>query len=123
MADGNIGKNIGMQGLPVLNIGNPGNKGGPGRPKSEIRRACAEAFYDRIPMLAKIADAEEEGATTKTDRLKAIDLLGKYGVGNSSDITSGDQPLRYDLSKLNDEELDIFTALLAKISPEDDGGD
>ena len=115
MADQNIKKNISKAGVPVLNVGNPGNKGGPGRPKSEIRARCAAAFDARIPILEKIADNDEHH-----EQSKAIDMLGKYGGLAQTDITSGDQPLNgYDLSKLDPEtELPVFLALLQKIAPE-----
>jgi len=76
MAD-NTGKNIGAQGLPVLNVGNPGNKGGTGRPTSEIRAKCRGSFDERIKVAEQIADAKE---STDSDKLRALDLLGKYGL-------------------------------------------
>lgn len=60
----------------ALRVGNPGNAGGPGRPPSAVRAACAESFDTRIPVLEQIAD---DPKVSKSDRLKAMDLLGKYG--------------------------------------------
>jgi hypothetical protein len=53
------------------------NKGGPGRPKDEVRAACALAFDQRIVRLKKIADGKIEGAGVD-QQLKAIDMLAKY---------------------------------------------
>ena len=47
--------NIGVNGNP-LKVGNPGNKGGTGRPKSAIRASCAESFDVRIRVAEEIAD-------------------------------------------------------------------
>jgi len=55
--------------------GTYGHRGAGGRPKSEIRRACAEAFDSRIPRLLEIMD----NASTPQEYMKALDLLGKYG--------------------------------------------
>ena len=51
-------------------------KGAPnaGRPPSEVRTLCLLAFAERIPELVRIARKGLE----ESDRLRAIDLLGKY---------------------------------------------
>jgi hypothetical protein len=74
----------------LLKGGVVGNRGGTGRPKSEIRRACAEAFDSRIPRLLEIMD----NASTPQEYMKALDLLGKYGGLQQIDATSGDNPLQ-----------------------------
>ena len=74
----------------LLKGGVVGNRGGTGRPKSEIRRACAEAFDSRIPRLLDIMD----NASTPQEYMKALDLLGKYGGLQQIDATSGDNPLQ-----------------------------
>ena len=66
------------------------NRGGTGRPKSEIRKACAEAFDSRIPRLLQIMDE----ASTPAEYMKALDLLGNYGGLQQIDATSGDNPLQ-----------------------------
>ena len=38
--------------------GTPGNRGGTGRPPSEVRRVAREAFAERLPILARIAEGE-----------------------------------------------------------------
>lgn len=85
MESENISKNISKAGVPVLNVGNPGNKGGPGRPKSEVVAACRQGFDERIPILTQIA---EDPNASQSDRLKAIDLLGKYGQLQHIEINS-----------------------------------
>jgi len=95
MSQENSGENFGEGLTPQAHGGalkqgaNFGNKGG-GRPKSEIRRACAEAFDSRIPRLLEIMDE----ASTPQEYMKALDLLGKYGGLQQIDATSGDNPLQ-----------------------------
>lgn len=59
--------------------GVPGNRGG-GRPPSAVRRLARLEFEKRIPTLAKLADDDEERTR---DRIRAIDVLGKYGLGQA----------------------------------------
>jgi hypothetical protein len=83
-----------FNGAPLV-PGNPGNRGGKkgrsGRPSNVIREACAKAFDQRIKILKRIADgeaiqrvrvgdneAEMVVSADVPDRIKAIDLLGKY---------------------------------------------
>lgn len=89
----NTTKNISNRGHKVLNVGNPGNAGGTGRPKSEVRAACASAFDARIPKLQEIAD-NANGTYSSSDVLKALDMLGKYGGLQQTDVTTGDQALQ-----------------------------
>ena len=92
MSDGNtVEKTV----RPALNgghfiTGNPGNKGGTGRPKNEIREACAESF-DQAKQVA--LDIIAKGTATDADKLRALDILGKYGGLQQVDQTSGDKPL------------------------------
>ena len=57
--------------------GNPG-----GRPASEIRRLLRGSFESRVPILEKFADGEVTQASA-ADRLRAIDMIGKYGLGET----------------------------------------
>lgn len=66
-------------GRGLLRVGGT-NKGGPGRPPSEIRKVCREAFEERVPILMAMADDEELEPTV---RQKAIDMLGRYGLGTT----------------------------------------
>lgn len=60
--------------------GKPGNKGGPGRPPSALRAKLREAAWRRIDVLRQIAD---DPKATQNDRMKAVDLMLKYGVGTT----------------------------------------
>lgn len=48
-------------------------------------------------MLEGIAD---DASMPVADRLRAIDMLGKYGLGTRSDITSGDEKVDRDLDQI-----------------------
>ena len=109
----------------------PGNTGGKpgrsGRPPSVVRDVCSLRFEERVPLLANIADGTAplsercpqcgyEGAdaglgTVETrDRLRAIDMLGKYGLGERSEFSE-------DVVTANvDKMLTVAQALMA---PED----
>ncbi len=58
--------------------GVPGHRGGTGRPPSAIRERCRGGFDRRIRVLEEIAD---DPLMPTRDRIRAIDLLGKYGLG------------------------------------------
>lgn len=61
-----------------------GNHPRPGRPSDAIRRRLRGSLAERIPTLREIADNKDED--TK-DRLKAIDLMGKYGLGSVKELS------------------------------------
>lgn len=86
--------------------GNPGNKGGTGRPPSAIREQLRGSFAERIAVLERFADGampltgkcakcgHEELATIAnvlpveaSDRLRAIDMLAKYGLGTLKEVS------------------------------------
>ena len=70
--------------------GTPGHKGGTGRPPSAIRELCRGSFAERLEVLTDIADDTE----AKTiDRIRAIDLLGKYGGVDKLALTEEEQPV------------------------------
>lgn len=78
-------------------------KGAPnaGRPRSDVRDAMRLALTDRIHVLTAIADGElvhkmkigegEEVAglcsASPGDRIRALEVLAKYGVGTSDELT------------------------------------
>lgn len=91
-----------------LTPGNPGNRGGQkgrsGRPPSKIREKLRGSFLKRIKILEQFADGEivykirAEGekpdmavllklAPTPSDRIRALDLMAKYGVGTTNTMT------------------------------------
>ncbi len=69
--------------------GNPGNKGGTGRPPSKVRKLCREAFEVGIPMITAIRDDEDQRTS---DRLKAHELLGRFGGVAELSLTVDEQP-------------------------------
>lgn len=73
----------------------PGAGGGPqpgaGRPPSVIRERLRGSFAERIKILEAIADDPE---VSPSDRVKAIDMLAKYGLGTRQEVTGPDgEPL------------------------------
>lgn len=86
----NSGKNSDPRLANLLPGGVPGNKGGTGRPKSEIRARCAGSFDERIKVAEEIIDNPD---SSPSDRLRALDILAKYGglsqveVENTGDMT------------------------------------
>lgn len=70
----------------LLRIGNPGNVGGPGRPPSDIRAQLRGSFVERIDQLERIAD----GGQGVYPQLRALDVMAKYGLGTTSEVTLDD---------------------------------
>jgi hypothetical protein len=71
--------------------GNPKRNGG--RPPSVIREKLRGSFDKRVKVLEQIADGKL--AASVADRLKAIDLLAKYGLGTTvteTDTEGNDAP-------------------------------
>lgn len=62
-------------------------KPGPGRPPSLIRASMREALDKRLHILADIAD---DPSVSPAERMKALDLLGKYGMGTTSAIVDAE---------------------------------
>lgn len=64
-------------------------KGAPnaGRPPSAIRAAMRTALDERLHILADIAD---DPTKTPIERMKALDMLGKYGMGTTITETDND---------------------------------
>ncbi len=58
-----------------------------GRPPSVIRERCRGSFEDRIAVLEEIADDARANAG---DRIRALDLLGKYGLGTQQQHSGPD---------------------------------
>ena len=57
--------------------GNPGNKGGTGRPPSKVRTKCRDSFEERLPFLEGVVDNEDERTS---DRIKAHELSATAGT-------------------------------------------
>jgi hypothetical protein len=71
----------------LLTRGIVGHRGGSGRPTSAIRQRLLNAFEDRVEVLESIAD---DRRVSTRDRIRAIDLLGKYGLGTIREMSVDD---------------------------------
>ena len=73
--------------------GTPGNRGGAGAPPSELRARLRGSAAERIAIAEEIVDNPEE---TTGDRLRALDLLLRYGFHGLalSEEQDGDRELR-----------------------------
>lgn len=80
----------------ALNVGGtPGNRGGTGRPPSAVRARCLGSFDERIHVAEEIASSP---AYEASDRLRALDLLGKYAGLQKVEHTGEDSaPIRFTL--------------------------
>lgn len=91
------------------------NRGGPGRPPSAIRAAARDEFDRLIPKLATIAKAKE---TKDSDRIRAIDVLGKYGMDAAVSVADVRECLRQTTEEIREflspEQSDM---LLGRIRP------
>jgi hypothetical protein len=77
----------------LLPGGVKGHKGGPGRPPAEIRARCADSFYDNMGKAERILRSKK---ASNMEKLKALDLLGKYGglMHTTSESTVTKRPHR-----------------------------
>lgn len=73
----------------LLPGGQPGQTPGTGRPPSAIRERCRGSFAERIPILEEIADDDD---CKPSDRVKAMDVLAKYGGVDKLALTVDEQP-------------------------------
>jgi hypothetical protein len=92
---------------PNLIPGNPGNSGGKkgrsGRPPSALREQLRGSFAERIPVLEQMVD---DAKTSASDRLRALDLMAKYGLGTTSTSTNTDGQDAPTPGKLTPEEIE-----------------
>jgi hypothetical protein len=63
--------------------GVPGNRGG-WKPPSAIRARLRDSLDDRVTVLEEIAD---DPAMAASDRIRAVDVIAKYGLGAASEVT------------------------------------
>jgi hypothetical protein len=68
----------------LLRGGMPGNAGSPGRPPGALRERLRGSLEARVSVLEEIADSPE---ADPADRIRAVDILAKYGLGTASDVT------------------------------------
>lgn len=68
--------------------GTPGNKGGTGRPKNEIREAARKDFEDAMPLIREAAmNLDHPNWKTAIDTLVKVSGLNHTEVENSGDMT------------------------------------
>ena len=103
-----------VPGYPNLRNGGT-NKGGTGRPKSEIRAAAAAGFDKALPVLTSIVAGEAPYPVTPAEMLKAIDLLGKYGGLQQVDQTSNDQPIQTTVINFGEMSVDEREKMLENL--------
>jgi hypothetical protein len=60
------------------------NRGGTGAPPSELRKRLRGSLEERIQVAEEIADGAQFSAA---DRLRALDLMARYGLGTQKEIT------------------------------------
>lgn len=68
----------------LLAGGVPGNRGGTGRPKSEVRAAALAGADEAIPILRAIL---KNGKARKAERIAAGRELLKYGLGLQREVS------------------------------------
>lgn len=64
--------------------GVPGNAGGPGAPSSALRARLRGSLLARVAVLESIAD---DPAGLSSDRIRAIDVLARYGLGAATELS------------------------------------
>lgn len=94
-----------------------GNNGG-GRPTSKFRAALRKAAEQRLPDLKKIAAGKMKDATV-ADRLRAIDMMIRYGMGPGISLDDVREKLKATVvmaeSMLDEETADKFVSNLRTI--------
>lgn len=68
----------------LLGGGLPGHAGGGGRPSSVLRERLRGSFQERVKVLEEIAD---DPKADPQDRIRAIDMLAKYGLGVTRELS------------------------------------
>lgn len=87
-------------GSALLAGGVPGNRGG-GRPPSAIRATARADFDELLPTLKRIVTGRR---TKAVDKIRGIDVLGKYGMGSPVSIDDVRQAWR--------EQIDVIREML-----------
>lgn len=78
-----------LHGGALYSGGVRGHRGGSGRPTNALRAAMRESLASRLSIAERIADDEK---STNSDRLRAIDLMCRYGLGGT-DAEYGSEPV------------------------------
>ena len=94
----------------LLSGGQPGNRGGTGAPPSMIRARCRESFLSRVAIAERIADEESQDAR---NRLKALELLARLGLGSlEAGPIDDDRAKRDEIRAAGGSEYDVLVATL-----------
>jgi hypothetical protein len=70
------------------------NKGGPGRPTNELRELCREIGWEGLAYARLIVAGKVKKAGPLV-RMKALDLLLKYGVGTRMELQTPNTPIAF----------------------------
>ena len=65
-----------------LQRGNPRNRGGTGRPRSELRSAMRKGLDAALP---RLLEAIENPATPTRDLIAAVNVLARYGIDSKDE--------------------------------------
>lgn len=122
----NTGANTGPKlveqahGGAILQGGNPGNKGGPGRPPSALRERMRGSLEERLKVLEEIADDSD---SRPADRIRAVEVLARYGLGSAHELSGPDQqPMRIDAKGARDRIIEKLEKM-AKRQPTREPGE
>lgn len=136
-AEPSVAMTVPKHGGGRLRRGNPNNSGGAGRPPSILRQQLAGSFAERVKVAEDIADGKPQlvlvakevkvkdrktgkmktkwqqqrlkQTPSNADRLRALDLLAKYGIGAAQDVR---------LEEVRDRLERTLTVLKVLVEPE-----
>ncbi len=91
----------------LLPGGRRGNRGGAGAPPSAIRTRCRQAFADRVAIAERIAD---DDSVPPRDRLRAMELLARIGLGSLDAPITDDDATRAAVRAAGGSDFDCFAA-------------
>lgn len=100
----------------LLPAGVHGNRGGTGRPRDEIRALLRHSLEEALPVLTEII---ADPAASNSDKLRAIDIAARYGLGTAEDakpLTIGEMHLAA-LKELNARNRATATAKIVPDAP------
>jgi hypothetical protein len=117
MSDEHTPAPVGSLSIPGKNGGtlrNGGtNRGGYGQPPSEVRKLAREKFAKLVPKLDRLARAK---GTSDRDKIRAIDVLGKYGMSTAIAVEDVKTALREQTAEIREFlPRDQADALLARL--------
>jgi hypothetical protein len=86
-----LGTLVPQPGGGALKVGNPGNKGGPGRPPNKLRQELRGLLDEAgLVELRRRFSPEEIQKISHQDLCRYLDTLGKYGIGTKQEISGPD---------------------------------